>query len=80
MNVSNAEVLISVQHSNNNFTSIMNDNSNKNNSNVTTVIDDCSEQLILYTPPAQIIFSFLYFTIFTLGTFGNVLVSLAVIR
>ena len=44
------------------------------------VDDGCSVQHIVYTPPAQVVFSILYAVIFCCGTFGNMLVSAAVIR
>ena len=52
-------------------------------SNVTLTLeeeDNCSDQRIIYTIPAKLVFSLFYFTIFCIGSVGNILVSLAVIR
>eukprot|EP00095_Tigriopus_kingsejongensis_P009521 snap_masked-scaffold561_size136864-processed-gene-0.3 protein:Tk09521 transcript:snap_masked-scaffold561_size136864-processed-gene-0.3-mRNA-1 annotation:"neuropeptide receptor a10" len=40
----------------------------------------CSVQYIIYTPASKVIFSLLYLVIFGFGFFGNLLVSLAVIK
>jgi hypothetical protein len=65
-----------------NVSDIMSDDSNDTSGINDTFLDDfcAAEQLLIDTTPIQLVFCLMYLIIFCLGVFGNLLVSVVVIK